>query len=94
MRDDRPLRLATPPADDRPADVAGPSPLLVDARCLAAMLAVSLRKLRAMDARGQIPAPVRVGNRAVRWRYAEVLAWLAAGCPPRQAWEAARRARS
>ena len=78
---DVPLRSF--PAD---ADAAGPSPLLVDARCLAAMLAVSLRKLRAMDARGQIPAPVRVGNRAVRWRYAEVLAWLAADCPTREVW--------
>jgi excisionase family DNA binding protein len=89
---DSPPRLVTPPADDRPADGAGLSPLLVDARCLAGLLGVSLRSIRALDRAGKLPAPIRVG-RAVRWKLSEIHAWADSGCPPRTTWEHTRDAR-
>ena len=34
---------------------------------------------------GKIPAPVRVGSKAL-WRRDELTAWMHAGCPPRDKW--------
>jgi predicted DNA-binding transcriptional regulator AlpA len=39
------------------------------------------------DAAGRLPRAVRIGN-SKRWIYAEVVAWLEAGAPPRREWEA------
>jgi len=61
--------------------------LALDAKSLAALLQVSVRHLRRMDAAGTLPRPVKLG-RAVRWPVSEVRAWLAAGCPVRETWEA------
>lgn len=36
-------------------------------------------------AAGRVPAPIRVGT-SVRWRRAEIEAWVAAGCPPQARW--------
>jgi predicted DNA-binding transcriptional regulator AlpA len=88
---DIPLRLAALPADDRPADGNRPTPralepLLVDARSLAALLGVSLRTVRALDASGRIPEPIKLSPGCLRWRHAEVCDWIAAGCPPREVW--------
>jgi len=90
MTDVSPLRLITPPADDRPADAADP-PLVVDARRLAAMLGAGVRTVRAWNSRGVLPRPIRVGGRVV-WRVSEIDAWLSAGAPRRQVWEARLRA--
>lgn len=57
-------------------------PLLLSARDLAALLRLSLRTIRAMDAAGKLPAPLRIGG-SVRWRTDDIRAWLDAGCPPR-----------
>lgn len=54
---------------------------------VAAVLSVSPRHIWKLNATGAIPAPIRLG-RAVRWRADELRAWLAAGCPSREAWEA------
>lgn len=35
---------------------------------------------------GKIPAPVRIGG-ALRWRRAELEAWVGAGCPVKDAWD-------
>lgn len=43
-------------------------------------------RLKAADG---LPAHVEFG-RAHRWRRDEVLAWVAAGCPPRAEWEERR----
>lgn len=59
--------------------------LCVDAPDLAAMLGVSLRHLRAMNARGAIPTALAIGRRRV-WRIEEIRAWVAAGMPPRHRW--------
>ena len=83
-----PLRAS---AADPPADPAGP-PLVVDAKRLAKLLCCGLRTIRTHDAAGKLPAPVRIGGRVV-WRVSEIRAWLDAGAPDRETWEARRAAR-
>jgi excisionase family DNA binding protein len=36
---------------------------------------------------GKIPRPVKIGSLA-RWRKEELAAWIAAGCPSRDKWDA------
>ena len=74
-----------------PADTAA-SPLVVDARRLAAMLCAGIRTVRTWDAAGRLPAPLRIGGRVV-WRSDEIRAWLAAGAPDRETWAALCAAR-
>lgn len=54
---------------------------------LAVLLNVSPRHISTMVASGKMPGPVRIGH-SVRWRLAEINAWLAAGCPAGLRWEA------
>jgi len=65
----------------RPADA-----ILLDAVDVARVLCLSLRSVRRMDRFGEIPQPIRIGGRAVRWRRDELVAWCAAGCPKRRSW--------
>lgn len=60
--------------------------LAVDAGSVAKLLQVSTRHVRRLDAAGQLPRPVRLGN-SVRWVVPELQAWLEAGAPPREQWE-------
>jgi predicted DNA-binding transcriptional regulator AlpA len=89
---DTPLRLVTPPAEDRPADDNQPTPapavepLLLSARDVAALLGVSLRTVRAMDSSGRIPEPIRITRGCVRWKLSEVRSWINAGAPDRATW--------
>ena len=69
-------------------DPTGLDPLLVCAKDAAALIGVSLRTFRAMDAAGRIPAPVRLSPGCVRWRLSELRAWVAADSPPRAEWAA------
>jgi predicted DNA-binding transcriptional regulator AlpA len=64
---------------------------VADARRLAQMLCVGLRTIRAWDASGKLPAPLRIGGRVV-WRTEEISGWLDAGAPDRETWAALRRA--
>ena len=66
-----------------------PSPLLVAARMAAAMCGKSLRTWRTWDSLGLIPRPVRI-KRSTLWRLDELKAWIVAGCPRREEWEARR----
>jgi len=60
---------------------------------LAKMLKVSLRHVAAMHASGRLgPRPLRFG-RAVRYLADETHAWLAAGAPARDQWEAMKAAK-
>ena len=59
---------------------------------VAESLGVSERHVWALHASGRLPKPVRLG-RCVRWRREELLAWVEAGCPSRDRWEAMREAR-
>jgi predicted DNA-binding transcriptional regulator AlpA len=63
------------------------SALVVDARRLAILLCAGVRSVRTWDAAGKLPRPVRIGGRVV-WRIDEIRAWLEAGAPDRQTWEA------
>jgi excisionase family DNA binding protein len=63
-----------PPAD-------APAAALLDVQAVAALLDCSARHVYRMADAGQLPAPVRLGS-LVRWRRAEVLAWLDDGCRP------------
>ena len=57
---------------------------------VAKLLNISQRHLWAMHSNGRLgPLPVRLG-RAVVWNLAELSAWLNAGAPPRDRWQAMR----
>jgi predicted DNA-binding transcriptional regulator AlpA len=68
------------------------APLLYDRDGLAAALAVSTKTIDRMNAAGKLPRPVRVGvgDRALRWRVAEIASWVEADMPDRETWEAVR----
>lgn len=68
------------------------APLLVGAKQLHPRLSVGLRTLRSMDAAGKLPKPLRLGGK-VLWNVAEIEAWIEAGCPDRETWEARRASR-
>jgi predicted DNA-binding transcriptional regulator AlpA len=76
-------------AANSPAGPVEPAPLAIDAADVGKLLSVSERHVWGMNSRGRLPRPIRLG-RAVRWRVAELQAWLAAGCPERSRWEAMR----
>jgi len=59
--------------------------LLIDAKVTADLLNISSRTLYRLDDLQAIPEPVRLGK-LIRWRLAELLAWIDAGCPQRRAW--------
>lgn len=69
-----------------------PTRVMLDAKAVAQMFAVSLRTVRHWDAAGMMPEPVRIGS-AVRWRADEISAWSEAGCPGREKWSALRKSR-
>ena len=86
------LSIAREPADAAPRPVPSPlapSPLVFTARQFAAVMEMSERGIRKLNSAGLIPRPIRIG-RSVRWRAAEIEAWLAAGAPSRDKWEATR----
>ena len=54
---------------------------LIDARELAAMLAISVPTVWRMRESGRLPEPLRLTAQCVRWRRADIDSWLTAGCP-------------
>ena len=62
-------------------------PLVVDAKSLAPMLSCGVRTVRTLDARGLLPKPLRIGGSVV-WVVDDIRAWLEAGAPDRETWEA------
>ena len=75
----------TPAHHTKHAPVPEVRPLAVSARQLAAMLDLSVRTIRTMDAAGKLPRGIRFG-RSIRWSCDELRDWLAAGCPDRASW--------
>jgi predicted DNA-binding transcriptional regulator AlpA len=63
------------------------SPLLVPDIEAARMAGVSRATWHRLRAGGKLPATVKLG-RAVRWRRAEIVAWIEAGCPDSRTWAA------
>jgi predicted DNA-binding transcriptional regulator AlpA len=64
----------------------GSTALLIDVVTLAKLLDRSPTSVRRDDKAGQIPRPVSLGG-AKKWRLAEVVAWVEAGCPKRRIWD-------
>lgn len=62
-------------------------PLAIQAREVGRLLGVSLRQIWRLNSTGKLPKPVRLGG-SVRWRRDEIIAFLEAGCPDREAWDA------
>ena len=68
------------------------APLAVDAKTLAVMLDVSVRKIRQLGASGKLPRPVTIGARSIRWTVDELRARLAAEAPDRVTWKSLQQA--
>ena len=67
-----------------------PAALTANANQVAAMLGVSVRQVWRLHATGRLPRAIRLGN-CVRWRRAEIEAFVEAGCPTREKWEGSQR---
>jgi predicted DNA-binding transcriptional regulator AlpA len=65
-----------------------PEPLLLDAKTAAALCSVSRRTWFAWQSAGQIPLPALRRGRVVRWSSVELAAWVVAGCPAGDRWQA------
>lgn len=63
--------------------------LLIDIDQLSALLRRSVASLERDQTARRLPAQVYVGG-SRRWRRAEIVAWVAAGCPVRARWEELR----
>lgn len=61
-------------------------PALLSVEKLANLLGVSKRTVHRYNSGETIPRPVSLGG-VPRWRYDEIKAWIAAGCPDRNRWE-------
>lgn len=83
--------MATGTNETNTPAAAPPEPLLVDIRQLSILLKRSVGSLERDQAAGRLPAHLYVGG-SKRWRLAEVEAWVVAGCPVREEWEASRDA--
>jgi predicted DNA-binding transcriptional regulator AlpA len=84
------LRKAATATDQAGGQEKAPSagePLLIDARIAAGLCGISERSWRRLEHLGQIgPERIELG-RSVKYRTAEVRAWIACGCKPREEWE-------
>lgn len=60
--------------------------LLIDADTTSQLMGISQRTLHRLIAEKAIPEPVRISGRLLRWRLAELLEWIEAGCPHRKYW--------
>jgi predicted DNA-binding transcriptional regulator AlpA len=67
------------------------TPQLVSIAYLSAMLDISRSKLFDMRASGQLPRAIKIG-RLTRWRLSDIEAWINAGCPRQEKFEALRKA--
>jgi predicted DNA-binding transcriptional regulator AlpA len=56
------------------------APIMMTADELAETLCISKRQVWRLKSKGDIPKPVTIA-RSVRWRRADILQWIEAGCP-------------
>jgi predicted DNA-binding transcriptional regulator AlpA len=73
-------------SNDDQTDSPLTGPLLIDADEVARRLGVSTRTVWRLNSARKLPRPVTLG-RSKKWRPEEIGRWVAAGCPPRSAWE-------
>ena len=57
-------------------------PELLNVSQLATFLCLSVRTVWRLNAKGELPKPLRLG-RSVKWRKNEIIQWLASNCPSR-----------
>lgn len=75
------------------SELSAPAPsLLVSAAEAARLCGLGRTAWYGLLSSGRCPAPVRLGGR-VLWRRDELAAWIAAGCPARERWDALHRGR-
>lgn len=67
---------------------APPSALLLDAKCVASLLGISLATVHRMKAAGKLPPHVALSGGCHRWRATDIRDWVADGCPEIRRWEA------
>lgn len=60
--------------------------LLMPLRRLVGMIGWSREEITQAAARGEFPAPVRIGRKK-RWDWLEIERWFKADCPSRKEWE-------
>jgi predicted DNA-binding transcriptional regulator AlpA len=63
--------------------------MLIDDRAAAALAGISRSTWHVLRAAGRVPPCVRLGigrRKIIRWRRAEIAAWIEAGCPDGQTW--------
>ncbi len=67
-------------------------PILIDACELARLLGISVRSVHRFRSAGKLPRSVQVcgSSKVLRWRRAEVIAWVDAGMPLMKSWETKR----
>ncbi len=58
------------------------TPIVIGVEEFAQLMGVTPRTIWRWDSTGKVPEPVRVGG-AVRWRLADIMKWIDAGCPER-----------
>ena len=62
-------------------------PLLISRAELAALMGISLAHLTRRKNKGLLLGALKLGGRLVRYSREEVVAWIGAGCVPRDEWE-------
>jgi predicted DNA-binding transcriptional regulator AlpA len=82
--------MATRTTNNTQQELERPAALTVNARGVAVMLGVSVRQVWRLHTTGRLPRAIRLGN-CVRWRKAELEAFVEAGCPTREKWEGSQR---
>jgi len=73
------------------APASDESTALVTAEAAAQLCGISLRTWRRLEREGMVPKPVQLGGRIKRYRRAELLAWMEAGCPSGEQWDHIRQ---
>lgn len=68
-----------------------PAPECVTLHQIAGFLKVSPRTGWQMKADRKLPRPIRIGKATSRWLLSEIEAWMLAGCPDQETWDAMRK---
>ncbi len=60
---------------------------LLDATDVGLLLGCHRSSVHQLFKDGELPEPMRLGAGQVKWRRRELVDWVCAGCPPRDAWQ-------
>ena len=82
----KPTLEPSPDLDAAHAMTAPVARAVIDATEVGQVLGISSSTVYQLHGREELPPPVQVGTRGLRWVAAEVQAWLMHGTPHRTAW--------